>query len=152
MSRDFLKQDTPPAVGTTNTEGSGRGIRSASPLSSPQTNLTDLPEPQAPAVCLIPKEELRSKFYTFVNNIASFTSSSSLKKIMNYSDSVLKVRGIMARIIRASRCKDKRSIYDELNVEDYEKASYIMLIVAMEDRSEERRVGKECRSRWSPYH
>ena len=23
---------------------------------------------------------------------------------------------------------------------------------AYEDRSEERRVGKECRSRWSPYH
>ena len=23
---------------------------------------------------------------------------------------------------------------------------------AMDDRSEERRVGKECRSRWSPYH
>ena len=22
----------------------------------------------------------------------------------------------------------------------------------MENRSEERRVGKECRSRWSPYH
>ena len=24
--------------------------------------------------------------------------------------------------------------------------------VRPEDRSEERRVGKECRSRWSPYH
>ena len=24
--------------------------------------------------------------------------------------------------------------------------------VALIDRSEERRVGKECRSRWSPYH
>ena len=24
--------------------------------------------------------------------------------------------------------------------------------VATADRSEERRVGKECRSRWSPYH
>ena len=24
--------------------------------------------------------------------------------------------------------------------------------VKAEDRSEERRVGKECRSRWSPYH
>src|SRR5256886_7417065 len=24
--------------------------------------------------------------------------------------------------------------------------------LAAEDRSEERRVGKECRSRWSPYH
>src|SRR6266850_7433122 len=23
---------------------------------------------------------------------------------------------------------------------------------SLEDRSEERRVGKECRSRWSPYH
>ena len=25
-------------------------------------------------------------------------------------------------------------------------------VVLLEDRSEERRVGKECRSRWSPYH
>ena len=24
--------------------------------------------------------------------------------------------------------------------------------IAVENRSEERRVGKECRSRWSPYH
>ena len=24
--------------------------------------------------------------------------------------------------------------------------------IFLEDRSEERRVGKECRSRWSPYH
>src|SRR5258708_31574611 len=27
-----------------------------------------------------------------------------------------------------------------------------LLVVGREDRSEERRVGKECRSRWSPYH
>ena len=27
-----------------------------------------------------------------------------------------------------------------------------LLIPAMNMRSEERRVGKECRSRWSPYH
>ena len=26
------------------------------------------------------------------------------------------------------------------------------LVMARELRSEERRVGKECRSRWSPYH
>jgi len=25
-------------------------------------------------------------------------------------------------------------------------------LIASENRSEERRVGKECRSRWSPYH
>ena len=28
----------------------------------------------------------------------------------------------------------------------------IPLAELTEDRSEERRVGKECRSRWSPYH
>ena len=26
------------------------------------------------------------------------------------------------------------------------------VMASMDDRSEERRVGKECRSRWSPYH
>ena len=26
------------------------------------------------------------------------------------------------------------------------------IIVVDDERSEERRVGKECRSRWSPYH
>ena len=28
----------------------------------------------------------------------------------------------------------------------------IMAVLAEATRSEERRVGKECRSRWSPYH
>ena len=26
------------------------------------------------------------------------------------------------------------------------------VVTKLSDRSEERRVGKECRSRWSPYH
>ena len=28
----------------------------------------------------------------------------------------------------------------------------LAVVIVGEDRSEERRVGKECRSRWSPYH
>ena len=28
----------------------------------------------------------------------------------------------------------------------------IMVFITTANRSEERRVGKECRSRWSPYH
>src|SRR5215204_7320463 len=31
-------------------------------------------------------------------------------------------------------------------------ASEALAHIALEARSEERRVGKECRSRWSPYH
>ena len=41
--------------------------------------------------------------------------------------------------------------YDELN--DEEKQSLLLQIDEIDfSRSEERRVGKECRSRWSPYH
>ena len=41
------------------------------------------------------------------------------------------------------------ALREEINMADYKKngnrcGGY--------DRSEERRVGKECRSRWSPYH
>src|SRR3712207_7705785 len=31
-------------------------------------------------------------------------------------------------------------------------ASHLVNLELMQQRSEERRVGKECRSRWSPYH
>ena len=37
-----------------------------------------------------------------------------------------------------------------LEVADYMGDSYGLSVQA--SRSEERRVGKECRSRWSPYH
>ena len=32
------------------------------------------------------------------------------------------------------------------------KSTLLRLLMAETTRSEERRVGKECRSRWSPYH
>ena len=31
-------------------------------------------------------------------------------------------------------------------------ANVSVVLLGTPDRSEERRVGKECRSRWSPYH
>ena len=33
-----------------------------------------------------------------------------------------------------------------------ENIEVVDVIGVVEERSEERRVGKECRSRWSPYH
>ena len=33
-----------------------------------------------------------------------------------------------------------------------DESIYFMMTTRFYDRSEERRVGKECRSRWSPYH
>src|SRR3712207_9065788 len=37
-------------------------------------------------------------------------------------------------------------------VDEHGKRSRAASNAAVEQRSEERRVGKECRSRWSPYH
>src|SRR5687768_18367673 len=47
--------------------------------------------------------------------------------------------------------------YVRMGIEDwqkpFEKAGFKNAIIAKDPpRSEERRVGKECRSRWSPYH
>ena len=37
-------------------------------------------------------------------------------------------------------------------VDDFATVCQTFLEISIESRSEERRVGKECRSRWSPYH
>ena len=38
-------------------------------------------------------------------------------------------------------------------LEEYAKShGFKIYEIYVDDRSEERRVGKECRSRWSPYH
>ena len=42
--------------------------------------------------------------------------------------------------------------YTYISPEDCEKQRGSRYHVLLKDRSEERRVGKECRSRWSPYH
>ena len=39
-----------------------------------------------------------------------------------------------------------------LNLPEEEKHKYFDIFKKTLSRSEERRVGKECRSRWSPYH
>ena len=36
--------------------------------------------------------------------------------------------------------------------DEKKKGNYLKIVPASNFRSEERRVGKECRSRWSPYH
>ena len=46
------------------------------------------------------------------------------------------------------------SDYDQINQDKIRVAFFPSIghIIPIVGRSEERRVGKECRSRWSPYH
>ena len=47
---------------------------------------------------------------------------------------------------------DEYAAFEEaMNARDYAGCQSV-IFQAMSLRSEERRVGKECRSRWSPYH
>ena len=48
--------------------------------------------------------------------------------------------------------KYKAKIDYNLLKESDKKDGKLILVTAINPRSEERRVGKECRSRWSPYH
>ena len=54
---------------------------------------------------------------------------------------------MMQTFVRPSR--DLRNHYAEISemLRDHDH-----VIITNHGRSEERRVGKECRSRWSPYH
>ena len=69
-----------------------------------------------------------------------------------YVDKPMRGHGLMqaiARVNRVFRDKPGGLVVDYLGLADqlkYALADYTLL------RSEERRVGKECRSRWSPYH
>ena len=50
-------------------------------------------------------------------------------------------------------CLVDEYIHDYVSYYDEERREYCRSQLKMyEGRSEERRVGKECRSRWSPYH
>ena len=51
----------------------------------------------------------------------------------------------LAREIRAM------GVYTEIHPHDI-TADELAALPGVKGRSEERRVGKECRSRWSPYH
>ena len=54
--------------------------------------------------------------------------------------------------IPATKCLKDESmkVYQKLKENDLPGARYAVSMIV--GRSEERRVGKECRSRWSPYH
>ena len=52
----------------------------------------------------------------------------------------------------ADAAADLNRLADELADYDVVTAAEVGGGVVPIDRSEERRVGKECRSRWSPYH
>ena len=63
----------------------------------------------------------------------------SLNKIERRERIKMRIR----KIVSGTQAQPRMTVYRS------NKQIYVQFI---DDRSEERRVGKECRSRWSPYH
>ena len=64
------------------------------------------------------------------------------------AESLVGLLGGADNIVEVDNCTTRLrlKVKDSANVKETEIKKLV------DDRSEERRVGKECRSRWSPYH
>src|SRR5574344_2265785 len=101
------------------------------------------------------------------NNYEKKSQASTLYQVLNYiieREPIITVSGVMFKkhgtcpnpfvdliqefLISRGIYKDTMCKYPK-GSEQFEKYN---LLQGSEKRSEERRVGKECRSRWSPYH
>src|SRR5256886_7499813 len=58
----------------------------------------------------------------------------------------------MAPLRAALAIFDEAGGMERLRAKSIKLTSYLEFLIKQNARSEERRVGKECRSRWSPYH
>ena len=85
------------------------------------------------------------KVCVFIGSRANYSSiKSAMRAIDAHPDLELQL------VVGASALLDRfGSVVDLIEADGFTAAARVTMIV---ERSEERRVGKECRSRWSPYH
>src|SRR4030042_6291883 len=62
------------------------------------------------------------------------------------------LQGVVMELTAIPAVEETREIIDVISPEPILSQYQISLARWISERSEERRVGKECRSRWSPYH
>ena len=84
-------------------------------------------------------------------NLGSFTLSALLGAVVTFCICVIAMRLILSLL---RRMLDKTRLDATLRKYALGAVRLVLwvIIVLIVARSEERRVGKECRSRWSPYH
>ena len=58
----------------------------------------------------------------------------------------------VALMVKSGKITDEDAYRAQVYAREEESTTGIGEGIAIPHRSEERRVGKECRSRWSPYH
>src|SRR2546426_12486961 len=109
------------------------------------TIVADLLSPVSAFLRLAPQTENRSKAGPYQFLLESVEGGEHLGRYTFFGVApfqVISCRGNRITLARGShRVEESGRIFD-----------YLRQVGARYHRSEERRVGKECRSRWSPYH
>src|SRR3712207_3739609 len=72
--------------------------------------------------------------------------------VLGHSDGDVLIHAIMDALLGALALGDIGLHFPDIEEKYRGISSLILLEEVVSKRSEERRVGKECRSRWSPYH
>ena len=79
-----------------------------------------------------------------------YTQLESGSEVFSYRQTHLAAAALAQELEKKGLGKDTR--YIACNLFNGPEFVFLSFAVAYLGRSEERRVGKECRSRWSPYH
>src|SRR2546425_8163450 len=99
----------------------------------------------------------RPSGWTDPDGIKPSCSSLSMGSLLGASRAMMTGARRIPKSEGGTRPMKIRPLHDRLLVarleeKEVKKGGIIIPDTAKEKRSEERRVGKECRSRWSPYH
>ena len=91
-----------------------------------------------------------------IQKIFGTHSQNELKRVYPIADAVMALDEDMQRLsdeeLKAKTKEFKDRLENGETLDDILPEAYAVVREAASRRSEERRVGKECRSRWSPYH
>src|SRR5258706_3566043 len=117
-------------------------------LSGAKPRFVSLRPPQAPDTeWTFDEQELREAFQHHTKAIILNTPNNPAGKVFTRKELEL----IRDLCVEFNVLAITDEIYEHILYEDAQHIS-IARLDGMRERSEERRVGKECRSRWSPYH
>ena len=99
---------------------------------------------------LLAAQEIETRGEVFYNRLVETTTDPELKKMFSFlAREETKHREIFRRLYERVGEVELPAWAEEGEYVDY---LAFLLDSHTAERSEERRVGKECRSRWSPYH
>ena len=95
----------------------------------------------------------------FLKDVSRFEQAKTLlESAMDAQGEKKEISAALGSLLLLSRMTDYPRAAQELGIaarateNPIVYARWIEALILCGDRSEERRVGKECRSRWSPYH